>query len=119
MAVRTSVRNPDDKKKCSHLHGLMAAGWPLTLYKADLSSESGWAEAMQGCTYVMHVASPLQLKEPKDPNTIIRPAVDGTMFVLRAAANAGVKVGGYTSLLQGRYTPCAYMICVAPVCSAP
>ena len=44
----------------------------------------GWAEAVAGCTYVLHVASPFPTESPKDKNELIRPAVDGTLHVLRA-----------------------------------
>jgi len=62
----------------------------LSFIAADLTKDDNWDEAMQGCTYVMHVATPLTLENvPEDE--IIRPAVDGTLRVLKAAANAGVK----------------------------
>ncbi len=43
--------------------------------------------AVRGCTYVLHVATPVPLKQPKDANEVLKPAVDGTLHVLRAAAN--------------------------------
>jgi dihydroflavonol-4-reductase len=46
---------------------------------------------MQGCTYVMHVASPFVLAAPKDENELIAPAVEGTKRVVAAAQRAGVK----------------------------
>jgi nucleoside-diphosphate-sugar epimerase len=58
---------------------------------ADLSHDDGWAAAVEGCDYVMHVASPLPKETPKSEDELIRPAVDGTLRVLRAAADAGVK----------------------------
>jgi len=58
---------------------------------ADLSHDEGWADAVEGCDYVMHVASPFPPGAPKDPDELIRPAVDGTVRVLKAAAAAGVK----------------------------
>ena len=45
----------------------------LTFIEADLLSDRGWDEAMQGCTYVMHVASPFVLAEPKDERELIAP----------------------------------------------
>jgi nucleoside-diphosphate-sugar epimerase len=38
---------------------------------------------------VLHVASPLPLTAPADENDLIRPAVEGTLRVLRAAAASG------------------------------
>lgn len=58
---------------------------------ADLASDDGWAAAVDGCDYVMHVASPLPNYTPKSDDELVRPAVDGTLRVLRAAADAGVK----------------------------
>jgi dihydroflavonol-4-reductase len=63
----------------------------LTFVEADLLSDEGWDEAMQGCTYVLHVASPFVLAEPKDESELITPAVEGTRRVIRAAQKAGVR----------------------------
>jgi len=63
----------------------------LTLVKADLLEDTGWAEAVRGCDFVLHVASPFPLETPKDENDLIRPAREGTLRVLRAAAENGVK----------------------------
>ncbi|MFD4640079.1 SDR family oxidoreductase [Lentzea sp. NPDC058436] len=61
----------------------------VEVVRADLESDDGWAEAVAGCDHVMHVASPFPSTEPADENDLIRPAVDGTLRVLRAAAAAG------------------------------
>ena len=58
---------------------------------ADLTKDEGWSEAVKGCDYVMHVASPVALEEPKDENDLIVPAKEGTMRVLKAAAEEGIK----------------------------
>lgn len=63
----------------------------LTLFKANLNADEGWAEAMVGCDYVLHVASPYPITVPKDENELIVPTRDGTLRVLRAARDAGVK----------------------------
>jgi dihydroflavonol-4-reductase len=63
----------------------------LSFVEADLLSDRGWAEAMKGCAFVMHVASPFVLAEPKDENEMIIPAVEGTKRVIAAAQQAGVK----------------------------
>ena len=63
----------------------------LEIVQADLTSDEGWADAVRGCTYVLHVASPFPSTVPKDENELITPARDGTLRVLRAAADAGVK----------------------------
>lgn len=63
----------------------------LEVVAADLSRDDGWASAVEGCDYVVHVASPFPRETPKSEDEVIRPAVDGTLRVLRAAADAGVK----------------------------
>jgi nucleoside-diphosphate-sugar epimerase len=68
-----------------------ATGGDVKFFVADLMRDSGWDEAMAGCTYVLHVASPFPLKNPKDPDEVIRPAREGAVRVLKAAAKAGVK----------------------------
>jgi dihydroflavonol-4-reductase len=63
----------------------------LEFVAADLMADAGWAEAAKGVYGVLHVASPFIIGEPKDENELIRPAVDGTMRVLKAAIAAGAK----------------------------
>ena len=63
----------------------------LEFCELDLLSDDGWDDAMKGCEFVMHVASPFINIEPKDENEYIRPAVDGTMRALNAAKSAGIK----------------------------
>jgi dihydroflavonol-4-reductase len=63
----------------------------LEFAETDLESDAGWNEALAGCTSVLHVASPLPLSQPKDEQVLIRPAVQGTLRVLRAAKTAGVE----------------------------
>lgn len=61
------------------------------LARADLGADAGWAEAVDGCDYVMHVASPFPVGVPSSEDELVRPAVDGTLRVLRAAKEAGVR----------------------------
>lgn len=63
----------------------------LSFFVADLNDDKGWAEAARDCIYAHHVASPLPHAAPKHEADIIRPAVDGTTRVLKAARDAGVK----------------------------
>ncbi len=63
----------------------------LSFASADLMKDEGWEEAMEGCTYVLHVASPVPINLPKDENEIIKPAKEGTIRVLKAADKTGVK----------------------------
>jgi dihydroflavonol-4-reductase len=63
----------------------------LDVVPADLTRDDGWAAAVDGCDHVVHTASPLPVKQPKSADELVRPAVDGTLRVLRAAAEAGVR----------------------------
>ena len=72
----------------------------FTLVEADLNRDAGWSEAVAGCRYVQHVASPVPMQAPQDPEEVIRPARDGTLRVLRAAASAGVERFVYTSSMS-------------------
>jgi dihydroflavonol-4-reductase len=62
----------------------------LTFFRADLTADEGWDDAVAGCDYVLHVASPLGGGTSPD-HALIVPARDGTLRVLRAATKAGVK----------------------------
>ncbi|XP_062522046.1 uncharacterized protein LOC134196841 [Corticium candelabrum] len=61
----------------------------LHIVEADLNDDKGWQEAIEGCTYVIHVASPLPIHVPRDETEVIRPAVDGTRRVLQACMDVG------------------------------
>jgi nucleoside-diphosphate-sugar epimerase len=63
----------------------------LELVQADLLDDAGWDEAMQGCQYVLHVASPFPAQEPAHEDELIRPAREGALRVLQAAARQGVQ----------------------------
>jgi dihydroflavonol-4-reductase len=90
--VRTTVR---DLAREGELREAVAsqvdAGERLTVLAADLTSDEAWADAVAGCEYVLHVASPFPPAQPKDPDELIVPAREGTLRVLGAALGAGVK----------------------------
>ena len=97
--VRTTVR---DLKREQAVRDTVAAagvdaGDRLTVLAADLTSDAGWPEAVDGSRYVMHVASPFPPVQPKDPDELIVPARDGALRVLRAALDAGVERVALTS----------------------
>jgi len=74
---------------------LAEAGLPrdaaLSFAVADLTADRGWDEAVEGCEFVLHVASPFPATAPKREEELIVPARDGTLRVLRAASRAGVR----------------------------
>ncbi len=67
------------------------AGQRISFFAADLEHDEGWAEAVDGCDYVIHVASPMPAAAPKTEDELIVPARDGVLRALKAARDAGVK----------------------------
>ena len=63
----------------------------LEICELDLLKDDGWDEAVSGCDYVMHVASPLLDREPKDQEEIIRPAHEGLMRAIKSSVRNKVK----------------------------
>ena len=88
--VRTTVRSPDREATVRELLGADSAG-ELSFATADLMSDAGWADAVSGCDFVLHVASPFPLGPPKHEDDLIVPAREGALRVLRAARDAQVK----------------------------
>jgi dihydroflavonol-4-reductase len=92
--TRTTVRDlkrEGDVRAMLRQGGAGDVGARLTLIRADLNADAGWSEAVAGCDYVLHVASPFPSTVPKDENELISPARDGALRVLKAARDAGVK----------------------------
>lgn len=92
-AVRATLRTParQEEVRAAVLPGLGSdAGDRLTFVTADLLREEGWEAALAGAQALIHTASPVVLSEPRDPQDLIRPAVEGTRRALGAAAAAGV-----------------------------
>lgn len=90
--VRGSVRNLSRAEKVRAT--LQKAGADISRLEfvaLDLTSDQGWAEAMEGCRYLQHTASPFQLEMPEDRMELIGPAVAGTERALNAALAAGVE----------------------------
>ncbi|MFI5933890.1 SDR family oxidoreductase [Actinoplanes sp. NPDC051494] len=91
--VRATVRSPQREAGVRSMieAGGVTPGESLSFAVADLTSDDGWAAAAAGCDHVLHVASPFPAAIPKDEDEIIVPARDGTLRVLRAARDAGVR----------------------------
>jgi nucleoside-diphosphate-sugar epimerase len=91
--VRTTVRQ---LKREGDVRSMLKTGGAepgdrLSFFAADLESDAGWAEAVRGCDYVLHVASPIPPTVPKHEDELIVPAREGALRVLRAAQQARVK----------------------------
>ncbi|MEJ0002756.1 MAG: aldehyde reductase [Pararobbsia sp.] len=91
--VRTTVRSLEREVGVRAMLATAGAepGEALSFVAADLTAELGWPEAVAGCDYVLHVASPFPLGVPKHEDELITPAREGTLRVLRAAREAGVR----------------------------
>jgi dihydroflavonol-4-reductase len=91
--VHTTVRNLNRESAVRAMlkAGGQEPGESLAFFAADLESDAGWREAVAGCDYVMHVASPIPVGAPKHEDELIVPAREGTLRVLRAARDAKVK----------------------------
>ena len=109
--VRTTVRDLDRERQARSVlkpHGVEPDA-PLSFVAADLLSDVGWANAAEGCDRVLHVASPFPAKQPDNEDEVIVPARDGTLRVLRAARDAGVKrivlTSSFAAVGYGRVHP--------------
>src|SRR3954468_8424447 len=90
--VRTTVRNPSRERD---VHAAVESQVPspehLTVHQADLTSDDHWDNVIEGCDYVLHVASPFPPEQPKDPDELIVPAREGALRVIEASLAAGVE----------------------------
>lgn len=101
--VRTTVRS-DAKKQVvlDMLHRAETSNIDkLSFYIADLTSDDGWQEAIQGCEYVVNPASPMFATS--NPDEMLKPAVDGCLRILRFSRDCGVKRLVYTSTCGAVY----------------
>lgn len=91
-AVRGTLRRMDraDEVRAALAPYLTEQAGDLSFVQADLESDAGWADAFGGVAALVHTASPFPGTQPKDAASVIRPAVEGTERVLKAAAAAGV-----------------------------
>ncbi|OPA84018.1 epimerase [Pseudomonas fluorescens] len=91
--VRTTLRSlAREAEVRAHLRtGGVEAGDRLVAVRADLTEDRGWDEAVAGCTFVLHGASPTPSGDQASEEQWIKPAVEGNLRVLRAARQAGVK----------------------------
>ena len=92
--VRTTVRNLSREPEVRAMlkqGGAADPGKTLSFVAADLEADAGWPEAVAGCDYVLHVASPFPATLPRHEDELIVPAREGALRVLKAARDAKVK----------------------------
>ncbi|ETO11368.1 NAD-dependent epimerase/dehydratase [Reticulomyxa filosa] len=65
------------------------------LVECDLTSDKNWAEAIEGCQYVVHTANPMpdskgpDNKSPQTDDDFIKPATEGMLRVMKACKSHG------------------------------
>src|SRR6476646_5531832 len=103
--VRATVRSltREDSVRTTLRDAGVEAGERLSFFAADLTRDDGWAEAVAGCEFVIHVASPIPPVAPKTEDELIVPARDGVLRVLKAARDAKVKRVVFTSTCGAIY----------------
>jgi dihydroflavonol-4-reductase len=95
--VRGTVRRMDNtsKDRTKAIRAMLTPHTPhidqLEFVTATLDDADCWDAAVSGCDAIMHIASPVPIKQPKNPDEIVKPAREGTLHVLRAAQRAGVR----------------------------
>lgn len=113
--VRATVRTPVRAllvRETLDRHGV-DVGDRLTFAEADLLSDDGWAEAVAGCEHVLHMASPFPAVDPEHEDMVVIPARDGTLRVLAAARDAGVRrvvvTSSFAAVGYGRSLPAEHV----------
>ena len=91
--VRATIRNGSHEARVRKAVASAAVSTDrLSFSVADLTNDGQWDTAMDGCSYVLHVASPLGASTgTRTADELVQPARDGTIRVLKAAVEAGVK----------------------------
>lgn len=90
--VRGTARSADKAEKLNAtLSAYAETEVNIPIVAANLTADEGWAEAVEGCDYVCHVASPVPANLPKNLDDLLIPARDGALRVLKASKAAGVK----------------------------
>ena len=90
-AVNGSVRSPERKEEI--FEALQKHNTPtenLNLFTFNLTEDDGWDEGMEGCDYLLHVASPIAL-ENHDEDFFVKPAVAGVKRAFKFAKKHNVK----------------------------
>nr|AIY25006.1 anthocyanidin reductase [Mangifera indica] len=86
-SVSTTVRDPGNQKKISHLLSLQELG-ELKIFGADLTDEGSFDAPIAGSDIVFHVATPVNFASEDPENDMIKPAIQGVGNVLKACAKA-------------------------------
>ncbi|CAI0399789.1 unnamed protein product [Linum tenue] len=92
--VHATVKDLNDEKETKHLQALKGAETRLHLHQIDLLDYDSISAAIDGCAGVFHLASPCivdEVQDPEEQKQLLDPAIKGTMNVLTASKEKGVK----------------------------
>ena len=91
-SVRGTVRDKSNEAKMQALKEAFGDHFDkIELFNADLTDKESLRIAAEGCDYVIHVASPFPLEDPKNEDEVIKPAVEGTTGILEAVKGTQIK----------------------------
>ena len=90
--IRCTVRDKNNAEKMKPLRDYFGEKLnEVEWFDVNLMNESQIKDAVKGCDYVVHTASPVTLENPRNHDDLIIPAVNGVTFVMRAAQANNVK----------------------------
>ena len=89
--VKGSLRDLGKERQVRKSLESELAGTNLEFCNLNLLKDEGWDEAASDCDYLIHIASPFIIQEPKDENILIEPALRGTLRALNSAKNSNIK----------------------------
>jgi len=91
--VRTTLRSLSRQNEVKDMLkvGGISSFENLSFIEANLSDDKNWNEAVKGCEYVLHVASPTPAIKFKHEDELIIPAKAGVLRVLSASRDANIK----------------------------
>jgi len=86
--VKGTVRSVKKPTQYAYLTSMNSADERLELVEAELLAEGSYDQAISGCDFVIHVASPYVLDVKNTQTDLVDPALKGTLNVLRACEKA-------------------------------
>lgn len=90
--IRGTVRNLKDENRIKPIRDLAKNGkYQIEFVQADLLNANDWKNVVKDCSTVFHVASPFPESAPESDETILKPAIDGTLNVLKACIGTNIK----------------------------
>lgn len=105
--VRATVRDKDNIKKMKMLRSLLGENYDqVEFVNAELESEESLFNAAKDCQYIVHTASPVITTVSLDLDKMVKPAVNGIDYVMKAARAHGIKRVVMTSSVAAiKYCP--------------